>query len=90
MEVSEGLSPRFRFVMLEANIKVVCCRAACGDAMARKSKKSNQSKKLVKKLAKKAIKKAKKEVKKEIKKEEKKSDTDTDRSDVKPPSPFSS
>ena len=94
VEISGGLSPRFRFVMLEANIKVVCCRAACEDAMARKSKKSKQSKKPVKKLAKKAIKKAKKEakkeIKKEIKKEEKKSDTDTDRSDVKPPSPFSS
>ena len=46
------------------------------DAMAKKSK---QRKKLVKKLAKKVIKKAKKEV-----------DTDVDRSDVKPPSPFSS
>ena len=83
VEVSEGLSPRFRFVMLEANIKVVCCRAACEDAMARKSKKSKQSKKLVKKLAKKVIKKAKKEAEKE-------ENTEVDRSDVKPPSPFSS
>ena len=47
-----------------------------------KGKKSKQRKKLVKKLAKKVIKKAKKEVKKE--------ETQVDRSDVKPPSPFSS
>jgi hypothetical protein len=67
--------------MLEANIKVVC-RAAREDGMARKGKKSKQRKKLVKKFAKKAIKKAKKE--------EKKSNTEVDRSDVKPPSPFSS
>jgi hypothetical protein len=46
--------------------------------MAGKGKKSKQRKK----LAKKAIKKAKKE--------EKKSNTEVDRSDVKPPSPFSS
>jgi hypothetical protein len=52
------------------------------DAMARKSKKSKQRKKLIKKLAKKVIKKANKEAKK--------SDTEVDRSDVKPPSPFSS
>ena len=50
--------------------------------MAGKGKKSKQRKKLVKKLAKKVIKKAKKE--------EKKSNTEVDRSDVKPPSPFSS
>ena len=50
--------------------------------MAGKGKKSKQRKKLVKKLAKKAIKKAKKE--------EKKSNAEVDRSDVKPPSPFSS
>jgi hypothetical protein len=37
-----------------------------------------------------AKKELKKEEKKELKKEEKKSDTDLDRSDVKPPSPFSS
>ena len=49
------------------------------DAMARKGKKSAQRKKLVKKLAKKVIKKAKKE-----------EDTEVDRSDVKPPSAFSS
>jgi hypothetical protein len=48
------------------------------DAMARKGKKSKQRKK----LAKKVIKKAKKEVKKE-------DNTEVDRSDVKPPSPFS-
>ena len=57
--------------------------AAREDAMARKGKKSKQRKKLVKKLAKKVIKKAKKEAKKN-------SDADVDRSDVKPPSPFSS
>jgi uncharacterized protein (DUF305 family) len=50
--------------------------------MAGKGKKTKQRKKLVKKLAKKVIKKAKKE--------EKKSNTEVDRSDVKPPSPFSS
>jgi len=50
--------------------------------MAGKGKKSTQRKKLVKKLAKKVIKKAKKEVKEE--------DAEVDRSDVKPPSPFSS
>jgi len=50
--------------------------------MAGRGKKSKQRKKLVKKLAKKVIKKAKKE--------EKKSNTEVDRSDVKPPSPFSS
>jgi len=50
--------------------------------MSGKGKKSEQRKKLVKKLAKKVIKKAKKE--------EKKSNTEVDRSDVKPPSPFSS
>ena len=50
--------------------------------MAGMGKKSKQRKKLVKKLAKKVIKKAKKE--------EKKSNTEVDRSDVKPPSPFSS
>ena len=55
--------------------------------MAGKGKKSKQRKKPVKKLAKKMIKKAKKEVKKEVKKEE---NTEVDRSDVKPPSPFSS
>ena len=61
----------------------VACRAAREDAMAGKGKKSKQGKKLVKKLAKKVIKKAKKEVKKE-------ENTEVDRSDVKPPSPFSS
>ena len=45
-------------------------------------KKSKEGKKLVKKLTKKVIKKAKKEAKK--------SNTEVDRSDVKPPSPFSS
>jgi len=53
--------------------------------MAAKRKKSKQRKKLVKrakKQAKKLIKKAKNEAKK--------SDTEVDRSDVKPPSPFSS
>jgi len=54
------------------------CRPALEDAMAEKGKKSKQRKKLVKKLAKKVIKKAKKE------------ETEVDRSDVKPPSPFSS
>jgi uncharacterized protein (DUF305 family) len=67
--------------MLELICKFVC-RAAPEDAMAGKGKKSKQRKKLVKKLAKKVIKKAKKEVKKE--------ETEVDRSDVKPPSPFSS
>ena len=46
--------------------------------MAGKGKKSKQRKKLAKKVIKKA------------KKEEKKSNTEVDRSDVKPPSPFSS
>jgi uncharacterized protein (DUF305 family) len=50
--------------------------------MAGKGKKSKQRKKLVKKLAKKVIKKAKKEAIN--------SNTEVDRSDVKPPSPFSS
>jgi hypothetical protein len=50
--------------------------------MAGKGKRSKQRKKLVKKLAKKVIKKAKKA--------EKKSNSEVDRSDVKPPSPFSS
>jgi hypothetical protein len=68
--------------MLELICKVVC-RAAREDAMAVKGKKSKQRKKLVKRLAKKVIKKAKKEVKKE-------ENTEVDRSDVKPPSPFSS
>ena len=72
--------------MLETICKVAC-RATREDAMARNGKKSKQRKKLVKKLAKKVIKKAKKEVKKEVKKEE---NTEVDRSDVKPPSPFSS
>jgi transcriptional regulator of met regulon len=56
--------------------------AAREDPMAGKGKKSEQRKKLVKKLAKKVIKK--------VKKEEKKSNDEVDRSDVKPPSPFSS
>jgi hypothetical protein len=47
--------------------------------MAGKGKKSKQREKLVKKLAKKVIKKGKKE-----------ENTEVDRSDVKPPSPFSS
>jgi hypothetical protein len=63
--------------MATENIEVVC-RAAQENAMA--GKKSKQRKKLVKKLNKKA--------KKEEKKE--KSNTEVDRSDVKPPSPFSS
>jgi hypothetical protein len=67
--------------MLELIIEVVC-GAAREDAMAGKGKKSKQRKKLVKKLAKKVIKKAKKE--------EKKANVEVDRSDVKPPSPFSS
>jgi hypothetical protein len=46
--------------------------------MAGKGKKSEQRKKLVKKVIKK------------VKKEEKKSNDEVDRSDVKPPSPFSS
>jgi hypothetical protein len=45
--------------------------------MAGREKKSKQRKKLVKKLIKK------------VKKEAKKSNTEVDRSDVKPPSPFS-
>jgi len=49
------------------------------DAMVKKGKETKQRKKLVKKLAKKVIKKAKKEANAEV-----------DRSDVKPPSPFSS
>jgi hypothetical protein len=80
--MSGGLSPRFHLAMLEANIEAVCGQHGM-DAMAEKSK---QRKKSVKKLPKKLIKKAKKEAKKEGKK----SDTDVDRSDVKPPSPFSS
>jgi hypothetical protein len=67
--------------MLELFIEVVC-RAAREDTMAGKGKKSKQRKKLAKKVIKKA--------KKEAKKEEKKSNTEVDRSDVKPPSPFSS
>jgi hypothetical protein len=63
--------------MLELFIEVVC-RAAREDTMAGKGKKSKQRKKLAKKVIKKA------------KKEEKKSNTEVDRSDVKPPSPFSS
>jgi hypothetical protein len=73
--------PPLSFCNAGVNIEVVC-RAAREDAMAGKEKKSKQRKKLVKKLAKKVIKKAKKE--------EKKSNTEVDRSDVKPPSPFSS
>jgi hypothetical protein len=49
------------------------------DAMVKKGKESKQRKKLVKKV----IKKAKKEAKKEA-------NAEVDRSDVKPPSPFSS
>ena len=64
--------------VLFCNAKVIC-RAAREDGMAGKGKKSKQRKKLVKKLAKKVIKKAKKE-----------ENTKVDRSDVKPPSPFSS
>ena len=73
--MSEGSSPRFRFVMLEAKS---FAGAAREDAMAGKGKKSKQ-RKLVKKRAKKVIKKANKE-----------ENTEVDRSDVKPPSPFSS
>ena len=46
--------------------------------MAKKDKRSKKARKLAR------------EVKKEAKKEKKKSNTDVDRSDVKPPSPFSS
>ena len=46
--------------------------------MAKKDKRSKTAKKLAR------------EVKKEAKKEKRKSNTDVDRSDVKPPSPFSS
>jgi hypothetical protein len=46
--------------------------------MAKKDKRSKTAKKLAR------------EVKKEAKKEKKKSNTEVDRSDVKPPSPFSS
>ena len=49
-----------------------------GGNMAKKAKGSKKAKKLVKK------------VKKETKKEKKKWNTEVDRSDVKPPSPFSS
>src|SRR5262249_23033907 len=70
--MSEGSSPRFRFVMLEAKS---FAGAAREDAMAGKGKKSKQRKKLVKKRAKEVIKKAKKE-----------ENTEVDRSDVKPPS----
>jgi len=56
----------------------VVCRAAREDAMAKKDKRSKKAKKLAR------------EVKKEAKKEKKKSNTEVDRSDVKPPSPFSS
>jgi hypothetical protein len=73
----QSSSPALVFVMLELIIEVVC-RAAREDAMAGRGKKSKQRKKLVKKLAKK------------VKKEEKTSNGEVDRSDVKPPSPFSS
>jgi len=82
VEVSEGLSPRFRYVMIEVILKSFAGQHGM-DPMAKKVKNSKQRKKLVKKLAKKVIKKAKKEAKKEV-------DTEVDRSDVKPPSPFSS
>ena len=77
----EQSSPALVFVMLELILKSFAERAARKDAMAGKGKKSEQGKKLVKKLAKKVIKK--------VKKEEKKSNGEVDRSDVKPPSPFS-
>jgi len=74
--------------------------AARENAMAGKGKKSKQRKKLIKKakkegkkLIKKAKKKAKKlikKAKKEAKKEAKNSNIKVDRSDVKPPSSFSS
>jgi hypothetical protein len=48
------------------------------DAMAKKDKRSKKARKLAR------------EVKKEAKKEKKKSNTEVDRSDVRPPSPFSS
>jgi hypothetical protein len=73
----QSLVPRSRFCNAGVNIEVVC-RAAREDAMAGRGKKSKQRKKLVKKLAKK------------VKKEEKMSNGEVDRSDVKPPSPFSS
>jgi hypothetical protein len=56
----------------------VVSQAAREDAMAKKDKRSKKAKKLAR------------EVKKEEKKEKKKSNTEVDRSDVKPPSPFSS
>jgi hypothetical protein len=52
--------------------------AAREDAVGKKDKRSKKAKKLAR------------EVKKEAKKEKKKSNTEIDRSDVKPPSPFSS
>src|SRR5262249_4274190 len=70
--MSEGSSPRFRFVMLEAKS---FAGAAREDAMAGKGKKSKQRKKLVQKREKEVIKKAKKE-----------DNTEVDRSYVKPPS----
>jgi hypothetical protein len=63
--------------MLGVDIDVVC-RATLEDAMAKKAKRSKKAKRLAR------------EVKKEPKKEKKKSNTEVDRSDVKPPSPFSS
>ena len=84
-EDKHGLVPRSRFVMLELILKSFAEQHG-RTPMAGKGKRSKQRKKLVKKLAKKVIKKAKKEAKKE----EKKSNTEVDRSDVKPPSPFSS
>jgi hypothetical protein len=63
--------------MLGINIDVVC-RAAREDVMAKKNKRSKKAKELAKKA------------KKEAKKEKKTSNTEVDRSEVKPPSPFSS
>jgi hypothetical protein len=76
-----GLVPRSRFVVLELILKSFA-EQHVRTPMAGKGKRSKQRKKLVKKLAKKVIKKAKKA--------EKKSNSEVDRSDVKPPSPFSS
>jgi hypothetical protein len=58
------------------------CRAVREDALAKKDKRSKKTKKVAREV--------KKEAKKEAKKEKKRSNTEIDRSDVKPPSPFSS
>ena len=76
MEVSAGLSPRS---FCHAGSLKSFAEQHGMDAMVKKGKESKQRKKLVKKV----IKKAKKEAKKEA-------NAEVDRSDVKPPSPFSS